>query len=475
MFELVPDSTPQLRFIRAAQERLREAKLTTPVGSVVRVAGLTIESQGPKASLGDLCVIRGANGREISVEVVGFNSQRLVLMPLDAIDGLGPGDEVRLAIQRRKVPNASRLSGRVIDALGKPLDGRGAIEFQTAAGAEGSVPNPLRRARIQEPLTTGVRAIDAFIPLGQGQRIGIFAGSGVGKSTLLGMIAKRSSADVNVVALIGERGREVREFIESDLDEEGRAKSIVVVATADQPALLRLKAAYLALALSEQLRDEGKKVLLMMDSVTRFAMAQREIGLAVGEPPTARGYTPSVFAALPRLLERAGNSDKGSITGIFTVLVEGDDLTEPIADATRSILDGHIVLTRELADRNHWPAIEVLGSISRLNRDLLTEDQLGLQAEIRDLLAIHKQNRDLIGVGAYIPGTNPRLDQAMATLPRIEAFLKQRQSDPPSRDTLWQELAEVLKAVAPKPSTSAGGSVSGRVGGIGSLRAATVR
>jgi FliI/YscN family ATPase len=468
MFELVPEPTAPLRFVRAAQSRLREARLTTPVGSVVRVAGLVIESHGPKASLGDLCVIRGSGGRDIPVEVVGFNEQRLVLMPLEGLEGLSPGDEVRLSVQQRRVPLANRLTGRVIDALGRPMDDAGPVEFHTPTATDGGVPNPLRRARIRERLTTGVRALDAFIPLGQGQRVGIFAGSGVGKSTLLGMIARRSNADVNVVALIGERGREVREFLEGDLDAEGRARSIVVVSTAEKPALLRMKAAYLALSLAEQLRDEGKRVLLMMDSVTRFAMAQREVGLAVGEPPTARGYTPSVFAALPRLLERAGNSDRGSITGVFTVLVEGDDLTEPVADATRSILDGHVVLSRELADRNHWPAIEVLGSISRLNRDLLNEEQLALQAQVRDLLVVHRQNRDLISVGAYVAGTNPALDHALKVMPRLESFLRQSHRDVVDDTSLWTSLAEAIRIPQPMPSASP----SSRSASVGSLRAA---
>lgn len=471
MFELVPEPTAPLRFVRAAQSRLREARLTTPVGSVVRVAGLVIESHGPRASLGDLCVIRGSGGRDIPVEVVGFNEQRLVLMPLEGLEGLSPGDEVRLSVQQRRVPLASRLTGRVIDALGRPMDDAGPVEFHTPTGTEGGVPNPLRRARIRERLTTGVRALDAFTPLGQGQRVGIFAGSGVGKSTLLGMIARRSNADVNVVALIGERGREVREFLEGDLDAEGRARSIVVVSTAEKPALLRMKAAYLALSLAEQLRDEGRRVLLMMDSVTRFAMAQREVGLAVGEPPTARGYTPSVFAALPRLLERAGNSDRGSITGIFTVLVEGDDLNEPVADATRSILDGHIVLSRELADRNHWPAIEVLGSISRLNRDLLDEEQLALQAQVRELLVVHRQNRDLISVGAYVAGTNPSLDHALKVMPRLEVFLRQYHRDAVEDTSLWSALAEAIRI----PQSTSTSAPSSRPSPVGSLRAAAGR
>lgn len=470
MFRIVPDNPTGLRFVQQAQERLREARLTTPVGSVVRVAGLTVESLGPKAALGDLCHIRCSNGREIGVEVVGFHNQNLILMPLDTVDGLCPGDEVRPGPQRRRVPLAAELSGRVIDALGRPIDGGPAPNWTTAS-VEGHVPNPLQRARIQHQLVTGIRAIDCFTPLGRGQRVGIFAGSGVGKSTLLGMIARRSDADINVVALIGERGREVREFLENDLGEAGRARSIVIVATADQPALLRVKAASLALQISEQLRDAGRKVLLMMDSVTRFAMAQREIGLAVGEPPTARGYTPSVFAALPRLLERAGNSDRGSITGIFTVLVEGDDLTEPIADATRSILDGHIVLTRELADRNHWPAIEVLGSISRLNRDLLRPEHITLQGEARELLALHRQNRDLIGVGAYVAGSNPRLDRAIATLPHLDGFLRQTQDEAPSPAPPWEALAVALK----NGMTPAGNGAGERSRPVGVFRAAPGR
>lgn len=470
MFDLVPEGPEPLRFVRVAQARLREARLISQVGSVTRVAGSIIESVGLRASLGELCVIRGSGGREIPVEVVGFNEQRLVLMPLDGFEGLAPGDEVRLYVQRRRVPIANRLQGRVIDGLSKPLDEAGPIEMRTVEGTETGIPNPLRRARIQHRLTTGVRAIDAFVPLGQGQRVGIFAGSGVGKSTLLGMIARRSSADVNVVALIGERGREVREFLEGDLNHEGRAKSIVVVATADQPALVRIKAAHLALALAEQLRDEGRRVLLMMDSVTRFAMAQREVGLAVGEPPTARGYTPSVFATLPRLLERAGNSNQGSITGIFTVLVEGDDMNEPIADATRAILDGHIVLSRELADRNHWPAIEVLGSISRLNRGILDEGQIALQSEARDLLAVHRQNEDLINIGAYITGMNPRLDRAVQVLPQIESFLKQGHRDSPDPTKLWNQLGEALRPAPPVTTEAAPGP--GRRPSSGSLRAA---
>ena len=471
MFELVPDSPEPLQRLRAARTRLRETRLTTPVGSVVRVAGIVIESHGPRASVGDTCMIRGASGRDFCAEVVGFNGQSLILMPLEAVEGIAPGDEVRLSPQNRRIPVATRARGRVIDALGRPMDDAGPIETQPFPIGEVAVPNPLKRARIQQALSTGVRAIDAFTPLGLGQRVGIFAGSGVGKSTLLGMIARQSSADVNVVALIGERGREVREFLEEDLDEEGRARSIVIVATADQPALIRIKAAQMALLLSEQLRDQGARVLLMMDSITRFAMAQREVGLAAGEPPTARGYTPSVFAALPRLLERAGNSDKGSITGLFTVLVEGDDLTEPVADTTRSILDGHIVLSRELADRNHWPAMEVLGSISRLNRGLLGEEQLAIQAEARDLLATHRQSRDLINVGAYVRGTNPRIDLAIQVLPKVEAFLKQGQRERPDPRTLWRDLAEAVK---PMPAASSA-PVPNASQGVGVLRAAAPR
>lgn len=425
------------------------------------MTGLTIESTGPQAAIGDCCRIETSQGREILVEVVGFRDQRLVLMPLATVEGLAPGQEVLWLGSNRPLPLASALAGRVIDGLGRPMDELGPVPMSPPGVSGSRIPNPLRRRRIHAPLSTGIRTLDTFVPLGRGQRLGIFAGSGVGKSTLLGMMAGKSEADVNVVALIGERGREVREFIEADLDEAGRQKSILVVATADQPALVRVKAAMLALSLAEQLRDEGRDVLLMMDSVTRFAMAQREIGLAVGEPPTARGYTPSVFARLPQLLERAGNGETGSITGIFTVLVEGDDLNDPVADATRSILDGHLVLTRELADRNHWPAIEVLQSISRLTRDLLTPAQLQLQGRARELLAIVRQNRDLVSVGAYVPGSQPLLDEALALLPALEGFLRQ---DRTARYTLaegWDGLANALKPL-PAPADTRGRGTSTR-------------
>lgn len=449
MISLVQDDLPQSGRLRELRNRLHATEtLCRSVGQVVRVTGLTIESTGPQVAIGDHCQIRTTEGRDILVEVVGFRDQRLILMPLASTEGLAPGLEVVGLGHRYPVPRAAALPGRVIDGLGQPMDGLGPIAMALADNVGSRIPNPLRRQRIQAPLSTGIKALDTFVPLGQGQRLGIFAGSGVGKSTLLGMMAGKSDADVNVVALIGERGREVREFIETDLDEAGRRKSIVVVATADQPALVRVKAAMLAMSLAEQLRDEGRNVLLMMDSVTRFAMAQREIGLAVGEPPTARGYTPSVFARLPQLLERAGNGEQGSITGIFTVLVEGDDLNDPVVDATRSILDGHLVLTRELADRNHWPAIEVLQSVSRLTRDLLTPDQLALQGRARELLAIHRQNRDLLSVGAYARGTNPRLDEALAALPALESMLRQGRTEAFSRKEAWDQLAQACKAPA---------------------------
>jgi flagellum-specific ATP synthase len=342
------------------------------------------------------------------------------------------------------VPVSDALMGRVIDGLGHPLDGLGPIEADHSVGVNLLPPHPLKRQRIRQPFRTGIKAIDTFTPCGRGQRLGIFSGSGVGKSTLLGMIASQAEADVNVIALIGERGREVREFLEKDLDEVGRRKSVVVVATSNQPALSRLKGAFLAMAIAEHFRDEGKNVLLMMDSVTRFAMAQREIGLAVGEPPATRGYTPSVFSLLPQLLERAGMGERGSITGLFTVLVEADDMNDPIADATRSILDGHIVLTRELATQNHYPAIDVLESVSRLVRDLLTPEQLELAGRARENLAVHHKNRDLINIGAYPAGSNAMIDQAIRLHEPLRQFLRQAVTAGFSTAESWKMLAEVI-------------------------------
>lgn len=437
--------TPEPGPLEQAIDRVHGDSLLRSTGRVTRVVGLMLESQGPFAAVGDRCEVElQGPSRSVPAEVVGFRDRSLLLMPLGSTEGLLPGARVSSAHQRPLVPVASRLAGRVLDGLGRPIDGLGSIPWHRRGSGAGSVPHPLRRRRIRDPFATGVKALDTLIPCGCGQRIGIFAGSGVGKSTLLGMIAGHSDADVNVVALIGERGREVREFLETDLDEVGRAKSIVVVATADQPALLRVRAAQTAMGIAEELRGQGRSVLMLMDSVTRYAMALREVGLAVGEPPSTRGYTPSVFGRLSQLLERAGNDDRGSITGFFTVLVEGDDMNEPVADASRAILDGHIVLSRELADQNHWPAIDILQSVSRLNRDLLSPAEVALAGLAREHLAVQRQNRDLVSIGAYQAGSNRALDQALQVHPRLVAFLRQTPTEVHGRSSSWEQLRQAV-------------------------------
>lgn len=397
-------------------------------GRVSQLIGLVIESRGPQAQIGERCEVRvkgDRSRRPLDAEVVGFRDGRTLLMPLGEPAGLGPGQTVVASGGPLRVAVGPELLGRVLDGLGRPIDGLPLPSERALRTVEGSPPDALSRPTIRRPLSLGVRAIDALMPCGRGQRLGIFAGSGVGKSTLLGMMARGTAADVNVIALVGERGRELGEFIEKDLGPEGLARSVLVVATSDQPALVRIKAAQTATAIAEFFRDAGNDVLLMMDSVTRLATAQREVGLAVGEPPTTRGYTPSVFATLPRLLERAGSSPKGTITGLYTVLVEGDDMNEPVADAVRSILDGHIVLTRELAHSGHYPAIDVLQSVSRLATDLLPAEALSAGSRLRELLAAHKRAADLIAIGAYVPGSDPMVDEAQARMDGIEAFLRQ--------------------------------------------------
>ncbi|HIG80773.1 MAG TPA: FliI/YscN family ATPase, partial [Verrucomicrobiales bacterium] len=362
--------------VRQVRTRLSNTRLVENRGRVTQMIGLVIESQGPMASVGEICRIESRiTGQKLLAEVVGFRDRNLLLMPLGDVQGICPGSEVVATGHSLRVPVGEELLGRVIDGMGEPLDDLGNIPHLPLAELNLQTPHPLKRGRIDQPFETGIKAIDTFVPLGRGQRLGIFAGSGVGKSTLMGMMASKSEADVNVIALIGERGREVREFLERDLDEAGRAKSVVVVATSNEPALARVKGTFLAMTIAEHFRSQGKNVLLMMDSITRFAMAQREIGLAIGEPPSSRGYTPSVFSLLPKLLERAGNNEHGSITGLFNVLVEGDDMNDPVADAARSILDGHLVLSRELASQNQYPAIDVLESVSRLAHDLLSPEE----------------------------------------------------------------------------------------------------
>lgn len=411
-------------------ERARACRPLRHEGKVAQVIGLVVESFGPPASLGELAHIDCGSGRVVPAEVVGFREDRLLLMPLGAMEGIKPGSPVVATGRQLYVNVGSGLLGRVVDGLGNPIDGKGPIVHAQRAPLEAPPPNPLTRQRIKTPLPMGVRAMDGLLTCGQGQRLGIFAGSGVGKSTLLGMIAREAQADLNVIALIGERGREVRDFLERDLGEEGLARSVVVVATSDQPALQRLKGAFVATAIAEHFRDQGANVILMMDSVTRFAMAQREVGLAIGEPPATKGYTPSVFAMLPKLLERAGTAEHGAITALYTVLVEGDDTNEPISDTVRGILDGHIILSRDLAAQNHYPAIDVLGSVSRVMTEIVSPEHLKAAGGLREMLAVYRDARDLINIGAYQPGSNPQIDRAIALVPKINAFLKQAVNEP---------------------------------------------
>jgi flagellum-specific ATP synthase len=407
-----------------ADEAISYADLAVSRGRVTSLIGLVVSATGVDAELGELAEITtGRNRPPVPAEVVGFRDGHTLLMPLGDAAGIGPGDAVLPLGRPFDVAVGDGLLGQVLDGLGRPLGGN-SLSLADSRPALAAPPSPLDRTPIDERLSLGVRALDTLVPCGRGQRLGIFAGSGVGKSSLLGMIARSTQADVNVVALVGERGREVREFLERDLG-DALSRSVVVVATSDQPALVRIKAAFVATAIAEHFRDEGKDVLLMMDSLTRFAAAQREVGLAIGEPPTTRGYTPSVFALLPRLLERAGTSAAGSITGLYTVLVEGDDMQEPVADAARSILDGHCVLTRDLAHRGHYPAIDVLQSVSRLAGEITTPEIRASATRLRDLLAIHRDHEDLIAIGAYQAGTDPRVDEAVGLLPGIETFLRQ--------------------------------------------------
>jgi flagellum-specific ATP synthase len=413
--------SPLVRHLVEAAEAAPRFQAT---GEVVRVIGTTVEAAGLILQLGSICWIDLEPEGMVSAEVVGFKDGLITLVPFGDLSGVRPGSAVRLRDQQFRVPIGPALLGRVIDGFGRPLDGMGPLlaEYKVITG---TAPHPLGRARISTPISTGVRALDGLLSAGKGQRLGIFAGSGVGKSTLLAMIARHASSNVNVIALIGERGREVQEFIDEQLGPEGLARSCVVVATSDQPALLRLKAAEIATAIAESFRDDGKDVLFMMDSVTRLAMAQREIGLGAGEPPALRGYPPSVFSMLPRLLERAGNTEYGTITGFFTVLVEGDDMSEPVADTVRSILDGHIVLSRSLAERNHYPAIDVLASVSRAMPAVVDKDHLRTAGAVRAALAEYEGARDLIEVGAYAHGSNPAIDEAIALRPALEGFLCQ--------------------------------------------------
>jgi flagellum-specific ATP synthase len=407
-------------------ERVLHVELLPVYGRVVEAAGLAIEATGPPMRVGDLCYVRPrGTKKKLPAEVVGFRGSRILLMPLGDIHGMGPNSLIIPTGKPLSVRVGESLLGRVIDSLGRPLDGAPLPFCADEVPLVASPPRPLERRRITEPVATGIRAIDGCITLGKGQRVGIMSGSGVGKSKLVGMVARNTNADINVIALIGERGREVREFIEGDLGADGLRRSVVVVATSDEPALRRIKGAYLATAVAEWFRDHGADVMLMMDSVTRFAMAQREIGLAVGEPPTTRGYPPSVYALLPKLLERAGTAACGSITGLYAVLVEADDLNDPVGDATRSILDGHVVLSRDLASRGHYPAIDVLESVSRVMINVVPDEHQRLASDMRRILAVYRDAEDLVNIGAYAPGSNPDIDRALRLMPHIRAFLQQ--------------------------------------------------
>ncbi len=415
-------------------------------GKVTQVVGLLIESLGPPAAVGDVCRVYTRNGQDHFItEVVGFRNDLVLSMPLGDMKGIAPGSDIVATGEPFQVLVSPEMLGRVVDGLGQPMDGKGLFRRAVPYPVYQEPPHPLERQRITQPIATGIRAIDALLTLGKGQRVGIFAGSGVGKSTLMGMVARHSSANVNVIALVGERGREVREFLEKELGDMGLERSIVVVATSDQPALVRVKSALVATTIAEYFRDQGHDVMLMMDSLTRVAMALREIGLTIGEPPTTRGYTPSVFAFLPRLLERAGTSSRGSITGLYTVLVEGDDMNEPVADASRAILDGHIVLSRRLASMGHYPAIDVLHSVSRVLNDITRPEHREAINTFLDTLATYKEAEDLINIGAYVKGSNPKVDYAIKKIHQLNQFLRQPIEEKSDLETSIQRLMDVIK------------------------------
>ena len=417
-------------------------------GKVTNIVGLVIEAQGPVSRLGTICdIYTKGDSHKISAEVLGFKDNKVLMMPLAEIRGIGPGCPIVARQQRAVIPVGSGLLGRVIDGLGNPIDNKGPIPAEREYPIYGTPINPLSRKRISKPLDLGIRAINGLLSVGCGQRLGIFAGSGVGKSVLLGMIARKTAADVNVIALIGERGREVNEFIEKELGKEGLKRSVIVVATSDHLPLIRMRGAFIATAIAEFFRDQGRHVNLMMDSVTRFAMAQREIGLALGEPPTTKGYTPSVFTLLPKLCERAGTSaNRGTITGLYTVLVEGDDTNEPIADALRAILDGHINLTRDLATQNHYPAIDVLSSISRVMDDIINPEQRRYANQLKETLAIYRKAEDLINIGAYVAGSNPKIDFAVKMIEKINRYLKQDIDETTPFDDSVSQLIQLFES-----------------------------
>lgn len=449
---LLGDSEASTGLLHKQFEALDRLNPIRVEGRVAQVLGLVVESDGPSARLGEVCLIAtDPNTPPLAAEVVGFRGDRLLLMPLGEMTGIRPGSEVVATGRPLSVPVGDALLGRVLDGLGRPIDGGPALRNLPRIPAEGAPPNPLLRQRIQSPLPLGIRAMDGLLTCGRGQRLGIFAGSGVGKSTTLGMIARNTAAEMNVICLVGERGREVRDFLERDLGPEGLARSVVVVATSDQPALQRIKCALVATSIAEYFRDQGRDVVLMMDSVTRFAMAQREVGLAIGEPPATKGYTPSVFAILPRLLERAGTGRAGSITGLYTVLVEADDFNEPISDAVRGILDGHVILSRELAAQNHYPAIDILQSVSRVMPEITSEAQRTAAGWLREALATYKNAQDLINIGAYQRGSNPQIDLALELHEPIRNYLRQAVEE----HVRFEEAVANLEAIF-RPFTAGG-------------------
>jgi len=436
---------------QSLQKNLADLESLNPnrtMGRVNQIVGLVVESFGPKGSMGDLCHIWGRNGKKVLAEIVGFRNKKVLLMPLEETVGIEPGCYVDRSDLPFTIQVGRELLGRVLDGTGIPMDNKGPTKARQQQPVYNMPPNPLTRERVTSPISTGVRAIDGLLTCGLGQRVGIFAGSGVGKSVLLGMLARNTSADINVIALIGERGREVRDFLERDLGEEGLRRSVVITVTSEHAALIRVKGALIATAISEYFASLGLSVLLMMDSLTRVAMALREVGLAVGEPPTTKGYTPSVFAFLPRLLERTGNFEKGSITGMYTVLVENDDMNDPVADTVRSIIDGHIVLSRKLAASGHYPAIDVLQSISRVQVDVAEAAHVQQANAIKEILATYQDAEDLINIGAYVQGSNPQIDRAIALMPQIKNFLKQQMFDKTPLENSQALLNQILQAQA---------------------------
>ena len=440
---------PMAVYTAADLTRFRSALFTSDLfsyrGKIDKIVGMTVEATGIECSIGDVCNInRGPDKPTVITEVVGFRGNKVLLMPYQDIEGIGYGSSVHNIGSKLTIKVGRGMIGRVVDALGHPIDGKGDFETDDEYPINGEPSNPMDRPEIDTPIEFGVKAIDGMLTIGKGQRMGIFAGSGVGKSTLMGMIARNVKADINVIALVGERGREVGEFIDQSLGEEGMSRSVLVVATSDQPAMMRSKCALAATSIAEYFRDQGQDVLLMMDSLTRFAMAQREIGLSTGEPPVARGYTPSIYTALPKLLERSGNFEKGSITGIYTVLVEGDDANEPISDTVRGIIDGHIMLSRKIAMRNHYPAIDVLASVSRLMSTIAQPDHKEAANKIRNLMSIYQDNQDLISIGAYKSGTNPELEYAIGKMNEINEFLQQRTDEKISFDETMELIQKTV-------------------------------